>query len=100
MSISADHSVRHDALVVSSVQEAFDPVEGRLLEGAEAEARLSVQAHVLVGEGVASLVCHSTYIDNLGEGAFDPNEFLRSTCSQVGGTIGVQFGIAFELIPV
>ncbi len=53
-----------------------------------------------IGAGVASLVCHSTYIDNLGEGAFDPDTFLRESCQQVGGTIGVQFGVAFELIPV
>ena len=53
-----------------------------------------------IDAGVASLVCHSTYIDNLGDGAFDPDSFLRDRCRQVGETIGVQYGVAFELIPV
>ena len=53
-----------------------------------------------IGAGVASLVCHSTYIDNLGDGAFDPDSFLRDSCQQVGKTIGAQFGVTFELIPV
>ena len=53
-----------------------------------------------IAEGVASLVCHSTYIDNLGDGAFDPESFLRENCQRVGGTMGVPFGVAFELIPV
>ena len=53
-----------------------------------------------IGEGVASLVCHSTYIDNLGEGAFDPDAFLRGSCQQAGETLGVRYAVTFELIPV
>ena len=52
-----------------------------------------------IGEGVDSLVCHGTYIDSLGDEAFDPDSFLRDSCHQVGETLGVQFGVAFELIP-
>lgn len=53
-----------------------------------------------IDAGVASLVCHGTYIDNLGEGAFDPDAFLRDNCHQAGKTLGVQYGVTFELIPV
>lgn len=53
-----------------------------------------------IREGVASLACHRTYIDSLGDAAFDPGSFLRDTCGQVGETLGVRFGVAFELVPV
>ena len=51
-----------------------------------------------IGEGVSSLACHGTYIGSLGEQSFDPDAFLRDTYHQVGETLGVQFGVAFELI--
>ena len=53
-----------------------------------------------LAEGVASLRCHRTYIESLGDAAFSPDAFLRSGCQQVGKMLGVQFGVAFELIPV
>ena len=53
-----------------------------------------------LARGVASLDCHRIYIDSLGDEAFDPDSFLRDSCRQVGQTLGVPFGVAFELIPV
>ena len=53
-----------------------------------------------IGEGVASLACHGTYIESLGHDAFDPDRFLRDSCRQVGEMLGVRFGVAFELVPV
>ena len=53
-----------------------------------------------LAEAVASLRCHRAYIDSLGDPTFSPDSFLRDSCQQVGETLGVQFGVAFELIPV
>ena len=53
-----------------------------------------------ITEGVASLDCHRTYIDNLGDPDFDPDSFLRGSCQQVGEMAGVPFAVAFELVPV
>ena len=43
---------------------------------------------------------HRTYIESLGDPSFSPDSFLRNSCRQVGETLGVQFAVAFELIPV
>ena len=51
-------------------------------------------------EAVASLRCHRIYIESLGDAAFSPDSFLRDSCRQVGETLGVAFGVTFELIPV
>ena len=53
-----------------------------------------------IDEAVASLLCHATYIENLGDPDFDPDPFLRGSCQQAGKTLGVPFAVAFELIPV
>jgi len=53
-----------------------------------------------LAEGVASLCCHRTYIESLGDPTFRPDSFLRSGCQRAGEMLGVEFGVAFELIPV
>ena len=53
-----------------------------------------------LAEGVASLRCHNTYIDSLGDPTFNPDTFLHDSCQQAGETLGVQFAVTFELIPV
>lgn len=50
--------------------------------------------------GVASLECHRTYIDSLGDGSFEPEPFLREACSGAGSLLGAELAVAFELIPV
>ena len=50
--------------------------------------------------GVASLECHRTYIDSLGDGSFEPESFLRDACSSAGSLLGTELAVAFELIPV
>ena len=50
--------------------------------------------------GVASLRCHRIYIESLGDPSFNPDSFLSNSCQQVGETLGVQYGVAFELIPM
>ena len=59
---------------------------------------VDVSGHI--AEAVASLDCHRTYIDNLGDPDFNPDSFLRGSCSQVGKMAGVPFAVSFELVPV
>ncbi|MYH00758.1 MAG: PIG-L family deacetylase [Acidimicrobiaceae bacterium] len=59
---------------------------------------VDVSGHI--DEGVASLDCHRTYIDNLGDPDFDPDSFLRGSCQRVGEMAGVPFAVSFELVPV
>ena len=51
-------------------------------------------------EAVASLLCHRTYIDNLGDPSFDPDSFLRNSSGNAGAMLGTRYGVTFELIPV
>ena len=53
-----------------------------------------------IEDAVASLLCHRTYIDNLGDPSFDPDSFLRTSCGHAGAMLGTRFGVTFELIPV
>ena len=49
--------------------------------------------------GVASLECHRTYIDGLGDPTFSPDAFLRGTAEQAGPALGVELAVTFELVP-
>ncbi|MGI9613274.1 MAG: PIG-L family deacetylase, partial [Acidimicrobiales bacterium] len=49
--------------------------------------------------GVASLECHRTYIDALGDPDFDPDTFLRGAASAAGPRLGVELAVTFELVP-
>ena len=49
--------------------------------------------------GIASLRCHQTYIDALGDPDFDPDQFLRSAAEANGPSLGVELAVAFELVP-
>jgi LmbE family N-acetylglucosaminyl deacetylase len=50
--------------------------------------------------GVASLEAHRAYIEGLGEGAFEPREFLEAISRGAGSRLGVRFGVAFEVLPL
>ncbi len=50
--------------------------------------------------GVASLECHRSYIDALGDPEFDAESFLRGGAAWVGPRLGVELAVAFELVPV
>ncbi len=47
--------------------------------------------------GIASLRCHSIYLENLGANAPDPDQMLRGTAQSIGPSLGVEYGVAFEL---
>ncbi len=49
--------------------------------------------------GVASLECHRTYIDALGDPDFDADGFLRGAAEATGPRLGVELAVAFEVVP-
>ena len=50
--------------------------------------------------GVASLECHRTYIDALGDPDFDAEAFLRGGAAGAGPLLGVEFAVTWEVVPV
>lgn len=50
-------------------------------------------------DGVASLECHRTYIDALGDPHFDPEGFLRGAAASAGPMLDVELAVTFELVP-
>ncbi len=49
--------------------------------------------------GVASLECHRTYLDALGDPDFDPETFLGDPAAAAGSELGVALAVSFELVP-
>ena len=52
-----------------------------------------------LARGVASLECHRTYIDALGDPHFDADSWLRSAAEQAGLLLGVDLAVTFEVVP-
>ncbi len=50
-------------------------------------------------DGVASLECHRTYIEALGDPQFEPESFLRGAAEAAGRAMGVELAVTFELVP-
>ena len=46
---------------------------------------------------MASLKEHKAYIANLGDGDFDPDEFLKFILSATGERLGCDYAMAFEV---
>ncbi len=46
--------------------------------------------------GVASLTCHSVYLEHLGEDAPDPDQMLRGFAASAGPRLGVEYAVPFE----
>lgn len=49
--------------------------------------------------GVASLREHRTYLEGLAQ-PMDPDAFLRGNAEQVGARQGVEYAVAFEIVPL
>lgn len=56
---------------------------------------LDVTGHV--DAGIASLRAHKAYLDNLGDGGFDPAAFITQQAEQGGRLLGVPHGLTFEI---
>jgi hypothetical protein len=52
-----------------------------------------------LASGMASLECHRTYIDGLGDPEFDSDTWLRGRAEEIGPLLGVDLAVAFELVP-
>ncbi|WP_436794392.1 PIG-L deacetylase family protein [Actinospongicola halichondriae] len=48
--------------------------------------------------GIASLDCHRTYLDNLGDGSTDTDAFLRGSAEATGPRLGVALATSFEVL--
>lgn len=55
-----------------------------------------------IESGVASLKEHKVYLEALSEGTpgKDPEPFLKDSANAVGTRVGVEYAVAFELIPI
>lgn len=58
----------------------------------------AVDVTATFGDGVRSLECHRTYLDNLGGDMAAPADFLRGPATEAGAALGVEFATTFELI--
>ncbi|MGN9919201.1 PIG-L deacetylase family protein [Micromonospora palomenae] len=63
-------------------------------------SRHGVDVTATFDAGLASLRAHDAYLRGLGDGGFDPAEFLESISRPVGTRLGVRYGAAFEVFPL
>ncbi|PWU44447.1 PIG-L domain-containing protein [Micromonospora globispora] len=64
---------------------------------ASPQSRHGVDVTASFERGVASLRAHDAYLRGLGDGSFDPEEFLEGLARPVGTRLGVRYGAAFEV---
>ena len=79
----------------------FGGVRFALFAGS-ANATHGVDVTATIDAGVASLRAHQTYLDALAPGTTgtDPDAFLRAMATASGPSIGAEFAVTFELIPL
>ncbi|MGB2572389.1 PIG-L deacetylase family protein [Micromonospora citrea] len=63
-------------------------------------ARHGVDVTDTFDAGLASLRAHDAYLQGLGDGGFDPEEFLEGISRPAGTRLGVRHGAAFEVFPL
>jgi LmbE family N-acetylglucosaminyl deacetylase len=57
-----------------------------------------VDVTTTIDAGIASLAEHRAYLAGLGDGATDPDAFLRENAARSGEQLGVRYAAAFELV--
>lgn len=62
------------------------------------DSRHAVDVTATFDRGVASLMAHRAYLDGLGSGDFDAEQFLDSVCRPAGIRLGVARAAAFEVL--
>lgn len=60
-------------------------------------SRHGVDVTATFDRGVASLAAHEEYLRGLGDGTFDPEEFLEGLARPAGSRLGARYGAAFEV---
>jgi LmbE family N-acetylglucosaminyl deacetylase len=63
-------------------------------------SRHGVDVTATFAAGLASLRAHEAYLSGLGDGGFDPEEFLEGVSRPAGTRLGVRYGAAFEVFPL
>lgn len=59
-----------------------------------------VDVTATIDRGIASLREHRAYLAGLGDGATDPDAFLRGNAARSGEQCGVEYAVDFEVIPL
>ncbi len=62
------------------------------------QATHAVDVTETLDAGIASLDCHRTYLDNLGDGTTDTDAFLRGSAEATGPRLGVELATSFEVL--
>ncbi len=84
------------------LDEGLEPWSGvkQIWVAASPEAGHAVDVTDTYDKGVESLRAHKAYHDALGEGGFDPAEFLESVGRMTGTRLGSRYAVAFEVFPL
>lgn len=79
--------------------EGFDPWTGtrRLCVAGSTRPTHGVDVSGFLDEGINSLRAHKAYLDNLGDGGFDPAKFLAEQVKRGGALMGVPHALTFEV---
>lgn len=61
-----------------------------------------VDVTATLGQGIASLQCHATYLAALepGTAGHQPEVFLRQSAAAAGPLLGVEHAVTFEVVPI
>lgn len=68
--------------------------------GAAPNPTHAVDVSDTIDRGIASLAEHRAYLAGLGDGATDPDSFLREHARASGARLGVTYAVDFELVPM
>jgi LmbE family N-acetylglucosaminyl deacetylase len=80
-------------------EQGFEPWDGvrEVWAAGSPDSRHAVDVTATFDRGVASLDAHRVYLDGLGSGTFDAEEFLDSVCRPAGVRLGVRHAAPFEV---
>lgn len=84
------------------LDEGLEPWSGVRYAAVNASPRTThfVDVTTTLDRGIASLREHRAYLAGLGEGATDPDAFLRQNAQRAGEAAGVPYAVEFEVIPL
>jgi LmbE family N-acetylglucosaminyl deacetylase len=84
------------------IDEGLEPWNGvrEVWAAASPNGRHAVDTSETFPRGLASLRAHAAYLAGLGDGSFDPEEFLEANARQVGARLGVRYATSFEVFPI
>jgi LmbE family N-acetylglucosaminyl deacetylase len=83
-------------------EEGLEPWNGvrQVWAAASPNSRHAVDTTDTFERGLASLRAHAAYLAGLGDGSFDPSEFLEGMARQIGSGLGVKYATSFEVYSI